>query len=131
MPRKVEVTERALKALQILHDHALEQMEAGNRSSRGMTASQFGAKMWPKSPAWQRSYGGCSTDSGPVMGTGIVMSAGSWLHKLYYRGFVRYERANHANFWHLSAQGLTALQVYTRLQQLKKERKKPCRKKPK
>lgn len=121
------ITETTLKALRILRDHTAEQALHHFYGNTGMIATAFAREMWPDSPAWVVSYGGCSTDRGPVTGSGIVMSAGSYLRKLWIRKLLCMERHEGIKHWHLSASGTKALQEADQ----KKEGESPCRKKRK
>ena len=117
LAKRRTITETTLKALRIIRDHFYGQT--------GMTATAFAREMWPDSPYWKKSYGGCSTDRGPVTGTGIVMSAGSYLQKLWLRKLLCMDRKNHVKYWYLSSAGTNALQEADQ----KKEGGRTCRKK--
>jgi len=119
------ITEKTLKALRILRDHAAKKALHHFYGPTGMTATAFAQEMWPDSPAWNMSYGGVSTDRPSVPGTGIVLSAGSYLQKLWLRKLVCMERHNDIKFWYLSATGTKALQDADQ----KKEGGRTCRKK--
>jgi hypothetical protein len=52
----------------------------------GMSPKFFAERMWPDSPAWTRSYN--VGKNGATKGRGIILSAGSFLHKLCKHGYI-------------------------------------------
>ena len=130
MPLGKKITATTIKALQILRDHTTARKNWG---VRGMTAAQFALKMWPDSTAWRKSYGGYSTDRGPVQGAGIIMSAGSYLRKLWIRQLVIGEREDRRDGvwrWRVSAQGARALRMHGQPKKVgkkKRSRGRSCR----
>ena len=57
------------------------------RDKEGIHARELGIKLWPDSPARKRSYR-CGA-SGSARGTGLWLSAGSYVGKLWKKGFVK------------------------------------------
>lgn len=87
------ITDTCARALRIIADYCDESPHL-----LGIYATAFARRMWPDSLAWRRSYN-CG-GYGSHRGTGIVLSAGSYLAKLYRRGLTWINHSDHHQRFH-------------------------------
>lgn len=91
------ITKTIYKALCIIKD------------ARCITARTFAQKMWPDSIAWGRMSMGYNG----YKGKGIILSAGSYLHKLWNKKYVTRNIGRPDDIaWEITDDGLKAVEEY-------------------
>lgn len=102
--KKTKLTEFQISALRVIRNHG------------PIMPGEFAEKMWPDSPAWGR-YHNCG--HGATAGGGMRMCGGSYIGKLYKKGWVKlyignyYERTSPVTRYELTDEGKRLLKEAT------------------
>jgi hypothetical protein len=93
------ISEAAYRALVIVRDNS------------GITAGNFGWRMWPENPGWRRMS---NVGHGSAAGVGMCRAAGCFLGKLRRAGYIETDRTSIPRSW-VKDEGIRAIEAYERL----------------